>query len=165
MSNKESEVYPMSMFPTFEVSDIRTSIEWYTGVMRFVLIYEMPDTEGRAYMAHIRKEKHQDLMLVTRQDHKYDDVIKYGAGVSVTFQYTGNDKDHFISIDDYASRIRGMGANILKGPVNTPWNTRELIVADPDGYHLIFSALRGEASGDQSHQSVNNADRILFKSN
>lgn len=165
MSSDQSEIYPMSMFPTFEVEEIRTSIEWYTDVLGFIVIYEMPDPDGNMYMAHLRKEKHQDLILVTAKNHDYDDVIKKGAGVSITFQYVGMAGDQKVSIDDYASRIREAGANVLEGPVNRPWNTREFIVSDPDGYRLIFSAPHQEAIKKDFQKPMTKVRGTLFKSN
>jgi len=165
MSSTEGEIYPMAMFPTFEVADIRESIDWYTNVMGFVLIYEMPEPDGKAYIAHVRKDRHQDIMLIGRSEGKYDDVVKKGAGVSITFQFAGSDDGPQLSIDDYASQIRGAGANVLEGPVNRPWNTRELIVADPDGYRLIFSAPGREAIKKDFSETMNKVRGSLFKSN
>ena len=42
-------------------------------------------------------------------------------------------------IDHLAGRARAAGAQILAGPVDRPWNVRELVVADLDGYRLAFS--------------------------
>lgn len=165
MSEGQSEIYPMSMFPTFEVEDIRVSIEWYTNVLGFIVIYEMPDPDGRTYIAHIRKEKHQDILLISSSDREYDDVIKKGVGVSITFQFNEIKGGNHFSIDDYASSIREKGANVIEGPVNRPWNTRELVVTDPDGYRLIFSTPRDEASKKDFHQTMNTVRGTLFKSN
>ncbi len=165
MSNAEGGIYPIVMFPTFEVNDLRESIEWYTNVMGFVLMYEMPDPDGNAHMAHVRKEKYQDIMLIGRNNRKNDDMIKKGVGVTITFQFTGNDGDHHISIDEYASKIREAGVTVLEGPVNRPWNTRELTVSDPDGYRLIFSAVRGEKMKKDFNETMNKVRGTLFKSN
>ena len=165
MSNDHSEIYPMLMFPTFEVDDVRTSIEWYTDVLDFIVMYEMPGPDGKTYMAHLRKEKHQDLIVVAADNHNYENLIKKGAGVSITFQYFGMTGDQKGSIDDFASKIREAGANVLEGPVDKPWNTRELVVSDPDGYRLIFSAPRVEAVKKDFQKKAIKATEALFKSN
>jgi hypothetical protein len=41
-------------------------------------------------------------------------------------------------IDAFAKHAGENGANV-SGPVNQPWNVREVTVVDPDGYKLIFT--------------------------
>jgi hypothetical protein len=35
-------------------------------------------------------------------------------------------------------RAREAGANVT-GPIDRPWNVREVTVMDPDGYRLVFT--------------------------
>ena len=35
--------------------------------------------------------------------------------------------------------LRQQDARILEGPLDRPWNVRELVVLDPDGYRLVFN--------------------------
>ena len=37
-----------------------------------------------------------------------------------------------------AAGLVAKGVELTDGPVNQPWNTREIVVPDPDGYRLIF---------------------------
>ena len=37
-------------------------------------------------------------------------------------------------VDAEAERLRGVGARVLKGPIDRPWGHRTLHVADPDGH-------------------------------
>jgi len=49
--------------------------------------------------------------------------------------------EHFDgSVDVLAEQAQKMGANILSGPLDQPWNVRELTILDPDGYRLVFTA-------------------------
>lgn len=41
-------------------------------------------------------------------------------------------------IDAFAKQAHDKGAN-LSGPIDRPWNVREVTVFDPDGYKLIFT--------------------------
>ena len=42
-------------------------------------------------------------------------------------------------MDTFAKHARENGANVT-GPIDQPWNVREVTVLDPDGYKLIFMA-------------------------
>ena len=42
-------------------------------------------------------------------------------------------------VDAEAERLRGLGAEILSGPVNRPWRERTLHIADPDGNIIEFA--------------------------
>lgn len=57
-------------------------------------------------------------------------------GVGITLNYGTLDADAI------AERAREAGATIASGPVDTPWNAREVTVLDPDGYRLNFTAPR-----------------------
>jgi hypothetical protein len=47
--------------------------------------------------------------------------------------------EHFNGdLDAFAIHVREKGAHI-KGPIDQPWNVREVPVIDPDGYQLIFT--------------------------
>ena len=37
-----------------------------------------------------------------------------------------------------AAEIAARGVEIAEGPVTRPWNTRDIVVRDPDGYTLVF---------------------------
>jgi hypothetical protein len=45
-------------------------------------------------------------------------------------------------IDALAARARGHGAGQVEGPVDTPWNARDLATVDPDGNIVLFPAAR-----------------------
>ena len=42
-------------------------------------------------------------------------------------------------IDEEAERLRGLGVEILTGPVDRPWRERTLHIADPDGNIIEFA--------------------------
>lgn len=42
-------------------------------------------------------------------------------------------------VDAEAERLRGLGVEILSGPVDRPWRERTLHVADPDGNIIEFA--------------------------
>ena len=42
-------------------------------------------------------------------------------------------------VDGEAERLRGLGVEILSGPVDRPWHERTLHIADPDGNIIEFA--------------------------
>lgn len=42
-------------------------------------------------------------------------------------------------VDAEAQRLRGLGVEILRGPVDRPWRERTLHIADPDGNIVEFA--------------------------
>jgi lactoylglutathione lyase len=42
-------------------------------------------------------------------------------------------------VDAEAQRLRGLGVEILSGPVDRPWGERTLHIADPDGNIIEFA--------------------------
>lgn len=118
------DYYPMPMFVNLEVTDIDVSVKWYQNALGFQEVFRGPG------MIHLRRERFQDLLLYPSQA---DDLRKPGEGIVVQFQ-AGK-----VSVEEIARRARKHGANDMDGPVERPWNVREVTILDPDGYRLRFS--------------------------
>ena len=56
-----------------------------------------------------------------------------GQGVSLYFIAENE------SADEIAARAEKHDAEITHGPEEMTWNTREVVISDPDGYELVFS--------------------------
>lgn len=80
-------------------------------------------------MAHLRYRKYGDVLLVPTESTLEPDQRGRGVGVHFTVQDE--------SVADIAERALAADA-VLDGPVETPHNTREVTVEDPDGYTLVF---------------------------
>ena len=128
------EIYPMPSFPRLIVRDLVASSKWYQDVLGLQHVFTMPGPGGRPGLVHLRWVKYADLLLAEARDEK-DRAEPKGIGVSLNFsmfdRFNGN-------IDAFAEHAREKGANVL-GPINQPWNVREVTVLDPDGYRLIFT--------------------------
>jgi predicted lactoylglutathione lyase len=129
----DHEIYPMPLFPQLTVSDIEESTEWYQA-LGFEVIYSMP------VMTHIRYRKYADVMLVTDQtqldvEQPPELLEENDRGQGVTHYITVEDE----SVDDVAERATEYGATLSYEPHETSWNTREVVIEDPDGYELAFS--------------------------
>jgi uncharacterized glyoxalase superfamily protein PhnB len=83
-------------------------------------------------LVHLRRRKYQDLLITPSRD----DETKPPSTLTISFNVDGE-------IDDLAARAHAaapLGASAVRGPIDTPWNTRDLRVTDPAGHELIFTA-------------------------
>lgn len=126
-----TEFYPMPMFPTLSVADIGASASWYTEKVGFARVFAIPGTGDDVALEHLRWSKYADLLLVPEANAPYPAQAK-GTGISLCFLVQAE------SIDHMAARLDASGVEITEGPVNRPWNTRDIVVTDPDGFRLIF---------------------------
>lgn len=124
------EIYPMASFPTLVVSDLQASARWYCEALGFTHIFTMPGPGGLASLVHLRWVKYADLLLFPDRDGALRDKPK---GVGVALNYASSD------VDQLVERARQYGARIIEGPIDRPWNVRELVILDPDGYRLVFN--------------------------
>ena len=127
----EIEIYPIPLFPTLSVTDVAASLDWYTNQVGFVSAYSLPMPGGGLAMAHVRWRKYADLLLVP--DSGPPDAAQ-AKGIGVAFSLLVDTT----SIDEMAENLANSGVEIAEGPVNRPWNTRDIVVHDPDGYTLVF---------------------------
>jgi catechol 2,3-dioxygenase-like lactoylglutathione lyase family enzyme len=130
------EIYPMPFFVNLTVSDLETSSTFYQEALGFRHIFTMPGPGGQPLLVHLRWTKYADLLLSLPRDGKAVPEPR-GAGVALSFQMLERFDG---SVDALAEQARAGGANILSGPLDQPWNVRELTILDPDGYRLVFTA-------------------------
>ena len=130
------EIYPMPSFPTLIVKDLEASANFYQNALGFRHIFTMPGPGGQPALVHLRWVKYADLLLTKPRDGKNLAEPK-GLGVSLNFgMFDRSNGD----IDAFAKQARENSANVT-GPIDQPWNVREVTVLDPDGYKLIFTPL------------------------
>jgi catechol 2,3-dioxygenase-like lactoylglutathione lyase family enzyme len=135
-----NEVYPMPFFVALTVKDVAASTAWYRDVLGFVVMFAIPPAQPM--MSHIRWIKFADLMLYPAAEQ----LTAPGQGVKLNFQVWPED----IALDELAAQMKAMGAEIIEGPVDRPWNTRDFIVHDPDGYLLTFTQVDFTRLGSNS---------------
>jgi catechol 2,3-dioxygenase-like lactoylglutathione lyase family enzyme len=128
------EIYPMPSFPTLIVKDVEVSSSFYQNALGFKPIFTMTGPDGTPSLVHLRWVKYADVLLTKSRDGKELAEPK-GVGVSLNF----NMFEHFDGyMDAFAKHARENDASVT-GPVDQPWNVREVTVLDPDGYKLIFT--------------------------
>ena len=122
------EIYPMPFFPILIVKDLEASSDFYQKALGFKHIFTMPG------LVHLRWVKYADILIAGHRDGE-DITDPKGAGVALNF----NMLDRFNGdLDAFATYARANGANV-HGPIEQPWNVREVTVLDPDGYRLVFT--------------------------
>ena len=128
------EIYPMPSFPTLIVRDVEVSSNFYQNALGFKGIFTMPGPDGQPSLVHLRWVKYADLLITKSRDGKELSEPK-GVGISLNF----NMFEHFNGdMDAFAKHACEAGANVV-GPMDQPWNVREVTVLDPDGYKLTFT--------------------------
>jgi catechol 2,3-dioxygenase-like lactoylglutathione lyase family enzyme len=128
------EIYPMPFFATLIVNELEASSVFYQNVLGFKHIFSMPGPGGQPALVHLRWVKYADLLL-TEPRGDSESAASKGAGISLNFGiFDRFDGD----IDAFAQHAREHGANVT-GPIDRPWNVREVTVLDPDGYRLVFT--------------------------
>lgn len=118
------DFYPMPMFVNLEVSNIDISAEWYQQALGFREVYRVPG------LIHLRRDRYQDVLLFPSESGGLDSP---GKGIVIQLQ-AGE-----VSVDEIAENVRQSTPTSVEGPLDRPWNVREVTVQDPDGYRLRFS--------------------------
>jgi catechol 2,3-dioxygenase-like lactoylglutathione lyase family enzyme len=129
------EIYPIPSFPMVIVRDLEASSKFYQEVLGFKHIFSMPGPGGKPGLAHLRWLKYADMLITLPRDGKEIPEPR-GAGVFLSFQMLERFGG---SVDALAERAKAKGANIISGPLDQPWNVREVTILAPDGYRLVFT--------------------------
>jgi catechol 2,3-dioxygenase-like lactoylglutathione lyase family enzyme len=135
------DIYPMPAFVTIEVSDLERTVDWYVNALDFVELFRMPGPGGSPSLVHLRRWRHQDILVRAGE-------AGLGAGIVVSVAALAED------LPALAARARAHGGGSVDGPVDTPWNSRDLRVTDPDGYRLVYTARRRVGERDQQFEEL-----------
>ena len=135
------EIYPMPMFATLSAADVNAVVAWYQKALGFSTVFSAPPVNGQPALVHLRRRKYQDLLVTPAAAN----APTGSSGFTITFSADGD-------VDELAVRIRAaatVGQASVSGPIDTPWNTRDLRVADPLGNRLVFTGRNPNADPEQ----------------
>jgi catechol 2,3-dioxygenase-like lactoylglutathione lyase family enzyme len=124
------EIYPMPAFPTLSVADLAASKRFYVEGLGFEVIFSWAPPGGPSLLEHLRWTRYGDVLL--QQGRPDEGAMGSGLRLNFSAALTGR------SCAEIAERARVYGAEV-EGPVERSYNVREVVVADPDGFVLVFS--------------------------
>ena len=113
--------------PILRVAHLPTSLDYYTRILGFEIPWQLP------YYAAVRRGT-CSIML-----------CEGGQGNPGTWLWAP-----VSDADALYEEWKAAGANILQGPTNFPWGSREIQILDPDNHRLRFAAelKEGEPMGN-----------------
>lgn len=123
-------IYGMPMFATLLVRDLRASLSWYTDGLGFIDLFTVPGPHDEPVLVHLRRWQFQDLLVRPARE------AAAPGGCTLSFACV------YDEVDALAERARAHGGGRVDGPADTPWNTRDVTTADPDGNIVVFTAAR-----------------------
>ncbi len=128
------------MFATIPATDVNATVSWYVDGLGFVVLFTMPGTAAtdQPLLVHLRRWQFQDLLIcpATQRVHPAD-------GMTLSFAAA------YDEIDTLSERAASHGGGQVDNPIDTPWNTRDVTTADPDGNVVIFTAARPPSGADE----------------
>lgn len=74
------------------------------------------------------------ILELSPEEHPVEVV----GGATVTPAFSAGTVDRISELNAFAGQIAETGA-VVEGPVDRPWNARDVVVHDPDGYRLVFT--------------------------
>ncbi|HEX8033333.1 MAG TPA: VOC family protein [Ktedonobacterales bacterium] len=123
-------IYVMPAFATLTVSDLAASRRWYVEGLGLAVLAELPGPSGNVALIHLRRWRYQDMLLVPGRSLDAPSA----RGIRLTFSAHGADLDTLIA------QARAVEDGVVEGPYTTPWNTRDVLARDPDGYEVVFTS-------------------------
>lgn len=110
----------MPMFNKILVKDIEKAEKWYEKTLGFKSVFKFRNDKNEVLMNHLRLEKYQDLMLISKTD--------FEVGNSIYLN---------ILVKDIEEKSQNISQNFIVNQLEEqPWNAKEMTIKDPDG-HLI----------------------------
>jgi uncharacterized glyoxalase superfamily protein PhnB len=125
------DVYVMPMFATLEEPELAAAIAWYQAALGFSAMFVAPGPDGHPMLAHLRRAKYQDLLLVPG-------AAATGERIRISLRADGDPAE----LTARARAAAPCGASAIEGPLDTPWNTTDVRITDPGGHKLVLTAQR-----------------------
>ena len=130
------DIYGMPAFLSLTVADVEASVDWYVNGLDFVSLFTLPGPDSAPALVHLRRWRYQDILVRPGRSQ---------AGTGLTFSVLAEHGQ----LDQLAERARRHGGGTVEGPLDTPWNTRDLRTVDPHGFALVFTARRPADQRDE----------------
>ena len=137
-------IYGMPMFATLSATVVDRTVSWFVDGLGFAVLFTMPGPSGEPRLVHLRRWQFQDILV-----RPATGPVSAGSGLALTFAAV------YDEIDALAAQAAAHGAGrVVEGPVDTPWNTREMTTVDPDGNIVVFTAGRPPEQRDHDFSAA-----------
>lgn len=132
-------IYGMPQFVTVTTTDLAASVEFWTRGLGFFELFGVP---GR--LVHLRRWAFQDVLLVPdRTDDLGTPATSTGPVPSADTARITVSIAHVLSeLDAVVERCTALAPGSAKPPVDTPWNTRDVVVTTPEGVRVVCTAAK-----------------------
>lgn len=133
-------IYGMPAFVTIPTSDLAGSTDFWVRGLGFFELFSVP---GR--VVHLRRWAFQDVLLVPAEG---DCAQTQVPAMKVSFSCVLNE------VDQVVEACRGLVADSVTGPRDTPWNTRDIEVVTPERARVVFTAAKRLVPGSQEARDL-----------
>ena len=117
---------------TLSVSDMKKSIEFYSKIPNFKIVYGGADSKFTSFMIEDVTKSYLNLKLSKMDSPNFGRIIFYVDDVDELFAYMEN--------DEIISRL----CKLESKPEDAIWGERFFHMLDPDGYKLSFATPIGD---------------------
>jgi uncharacterized glyoxalase superfamily protein PhnB len=131
------------VMPILHVADMQRSIDFYTGLLGFQVMFTMPGENGTLVHASVGRG---DIHIMFSPLHGEAATHRDRLGKGVTL-YLSLDTDE--DIDAIYFGAKAGGANITQEPTDQFWGDRDWGLTDPDGYSVFISKTVREVSMEE----------------
>ena len=112
---------------TLLVSDMKRSVDFYSKIPNFKIVYGGPDTQFTSFLIDDTVKSYLNLKLNKTHSADFGRIIFYTDDVDELFAYMQYDKT-----------VSGLGIFESK-PQDATWGERFFHMLDPDGYKMSFA--------------------------
>jgi predicted lactoylglutathione lyase len=141
-------IYPMPAFVALTAVDLKATVAFFTECLDFTVMFSGPVVGGIPVLVHLRRARYQDILV--RQGSAG------AASEAVTVAFAVADA---AAVDALQVRIERANGRVVCPAADTPWNTHELMVADPDGNRFTFTARAVQPQAQTFTETMENASR------
>jgi uncharacterized glyoxalase superfamily protein PhnB len=145
---KEPITIMKSIVPALAVASIEKSVEFYTQVLGFDILFTLPGADGSLVHASVGRGE-ASVMFGKLDPSNPHDQGKLGAGVALYATVADNE-----DIDAYFRRVKDAGATVVQVPKDEFWGHRDWIIADPDGYLLWIGKPTRDVSAEEMQEAM-----------
>lgn len=133
------DIPDMPTFAVLLVSDLASSLQWYTEGLGFWVEKQLTGPDGQLAVVHLRRAQYRDMLLRPARGPLEGPL---GRGVRLSFTVNAETEE---SMGVIAARLERLPQGRVNGPLATPWNTVDVEATDPDGYVVVLTTVADRA--------------------